>query len=117
MTDSDRNHNLLQFRLMQRLLEQYQAGAIKLRQLIDDLEALNAALRNPTEDWLSEFEPAWGALEDVYAAMLAEGRTSLNEDVDKPLIKRSVSRLLSNISLKWLRNNISPGFSMRGLSR
>ena len=97
MTDSNRDYNLRQFRLMERLLEQYQAGAIKLRQLINDLEALNAALRNPTEDWLSKFEPAWGALEDVYAAMLAEGRTTLNEAVDQPLIKRSVSRLLSNI--------------------
>lgn len=95
MTDSDRDYNQRQFRLMQRLIEQYQAGSIKLRQLIDGLEALNRALQNPTEDWLAEFEPAWGALEDVYAAMLAESRRDLNEDVDKPLIKRSLTRLAS----------------------
>jgi len=82
---------------MRRLLEQYQAGAIKLRQLIDDLEGLNSALRNPTEDWLAGFEPSWGTLEDVYAAMLAEGRRELNEDVDKPLIKRSLARLAALI--------------------
>lgn len=97
MTDSDRDYNRRQFRLMPRLIEQYQAGSIKLRQLIDGLEALNSALQNPGEDWLSEFEPAWGALEDVYAAMLGEGRSTLNEDVDEPLIERSLTRLTSLI--------------------
>lgn len=97
MTDTDRDYNLRQFSLMQRLLEQYQAGAIKLSQLINDLEGLNSALKDPAEDWLAEFEPAWGTLEDVYAAMLGEGRSTLSEDVDKPLIQRAVSRLLSLI--------------------
>ena len=100
MTDSDRDYNKRQLSLMQRRLEQYQAGAIKLRQLIDDLEGLNSALRNPTDEWLSEFEPAWGALEDVYAAMLAEGRSALSEDVDIPLVDKSVSRLSALIQSK-----------------
>ena len=97
MIDSEQDYNRRQFRLMERLLEQYQAGEIKLSQLINDLEALNDALQNPTEEWLSEFEPAWGALEDVYAAMLAEGRSTLSEEVDRPLIEKSVSRLSSHI--------------------
>lgn len=95
MTSTDRDYNQRQFRLMRRLIDQYQSGSIKLSQLISDLEALNSALKNPTEEWLSEFEPAWGAIEDVYAAMLAEGRTNLNDDVDKPLIQKSLSRLTS----------------------
>ena len=93
MTESDRDYNQRQLGLMQRRLEQYRAGAIKLRQLIDDLEGLNSALLNPTQEWLSEFEPAWGILEDVYAVMLAEGRRALTEDIDVPLIEKSLSRL------------------------
>jgi len=97
MADSDRDYNRRQLSLMQRRLEQYQAGAIKLSQLINDLEGLNSALLNPSEEWLSEFEPAWGALEDVYAAMLAEGRRTLSEGVDLPLIEKSIFRLSSLI--------------------
>lgn len=93
--ESDRDYNQRQLSLMQRRLEQYQAGAIKLSQLINDLESLNSVLRNPAEEWLSEFEPAWGVLEDVYASMLAEGRLTLNEDVEVPLIEKAVSRLSS----------------------
>ena len=56
------------------------------------LEAVNAAYGRLRND-----PAAWGALEDAYAAMLAEGRRTLSEGVDIPLIEKSIFRLSSLI--------------------
>lgn len=100
-TDKD-DYNLRQYRLMLARLGQYRAGSVGLAQLVNDLEALGAALDSPTEPWLAEFEPAWGMLEDVYASLLAEGRTAPGEP-EQRVIERALARLTSLIESEVTR--------------
>ncbi|MBI3653779.1 MAG: hypothetical protein HY231_22325 [Acidobacteria bacterium] len=92
MIKSDDKYNLRQYELMLTMIQRYQGGLIKLPQLVDDLDALNTTLHNPSDSWLSEFEPAWGQLEDVLAFMLDEGRSQL-DDTEHKLIEDALIKL------------------------
>lgn len=96
MDTSEREYNLRQLRLMLGFIHEYQQESLTLRDLIRKLEALGDSLQKPSEPWLKMFQSAWGKLEDVYASMLDEGRTELDE-VDLRLIDEGVSQLLSLI--------------------
>ena len=93
---SGREYRIRQLRLMKHILEQYRAGEIELGELVDGLESLNAALWEPTDEWLSKFQPAWGTLEDVYASMRTEGQTRL-DDSSVNHVETSISQLDSLI--------------------
>lgn len=99
MTEQEREYNQRQYHLMQRAVQQYESDAISLGQLVDTLEALNSALLSPSESWLSEFEPAWGKLEDVYAGLMDEGDRQF-DDIDRRLVGEAVIKLASLIQSK-----------------
>jgi Mg2+ and Co2+ transporter CorA len=96
MSGQSGEYNQRQYALMLRRIDQYRKEVITLGQLINDLEALNAALRTTSGSWTAKFEPAWGRLEEVYASMQSEGRSQLDE-VDSKLIEQSLSELTSLI--------------------
>lgn len=100
MNESDAEYNARQYRLMLRVLHDYQHGVIKLGRLVSDLDALRDALQNPSQSWLGEFESAWGKLEDVYAVMLDEGRAEFDE-TDRRLISEALSKLTSLIDSQF----------------
>ena len=78
---------------MQMRLEEYAKKALSLKDLIDDLSALNDCLIGAENfDWRNEFEPAWSCLDEVYAFMVDEGRTEMTPE-DCELVSASVKKL------------------------
>jgi hypothetical protein len=96
MNEFDEEYNFRQYKLMLKSIQDYQNAAIKLPQLIADLEALRSALHSPPESWLNDFDPAWGVLEEVHSVMLDEERQFFDE-VDRKLINDALARLTSVI--------------------
>lgn len=94
MDESSQTYNVRQYKLMLKMIQDYQNGDIKLGHLVANLDALRGVLQNPPEPWLSEVESLWGKLEDVYAIMLDEERTEF-DDLDRKLIKESIIKLES----------------------
>jgi len=77
---------------MQQFIEEYRAGLVGLGLLVDHLESLNAALEGPTTQWLENFEPAWGTLEEVYAGMRSEGQIEMNEN-EQQVVEQALAQL------------------------
>ncbi len=73
-------------------LQWYREGSIGLGALISDLQALNSALRNPSEERRRGFGPLWATLEEVYAVMLYRKRTGFNK-LNRRLVKEPVTNL------------------------
>lgn len=89
MGEADIEYNKRQYRLILRKIDDYGRGAIKLGELVGDLDALRLALQNPSDHWLREFESAWGKLEDVFAVMLDESRSEFDA-IDTELISNAL---------------------------
>jgi predicted enzyme related to lactoylglutathione lyase len=87
----DMDYDRRQYRRMLGRLMAYKNNALHLRELIDDLAALLAALENVRDEWRKSFQDRWGDLEVTYAIALDQNR-SLDEQ-DRKLVEEAVDVL------------------------
>lgn len=86
------DYNQRQYGLMLDLISNYRQRKIELSKLVNELDALNSVLESPSQSWVNKFEAAWARLEDVYAVMITDGRSEL-DNLDLELINKSLNEL------------------------
>lgn len=69
-----------QCRLMDEMVQQYEAGKIPLSSLIGGLDALLAILESADQEWTKAFRRQWGVLEIEYAVALDRQQDTLTSD-------------------------------------
>ncbi len=74
-------------------LDEYERDEAGLRALIGGVEAAIAALLEESEEpWLEELRTAWSGLEMVYAGLVDEDRSELNDE-DRADIRKSITEI------------------------
>lgn len=97
LDDSMESYNRRQYDLMLRSIDLFEGGSTTFPLLVANLESLLDALKQLALSWIENFQSRWGTLEDVYASMLDEGRSDLN-DLEHELVIRALADLKSMIS-------------------
>jgi hypothetical protein len=100
--DTSSSYDLRQLKRMESSLRSFRESRLSLMELIENLEALNSSIELKETTWEREFEENWATLEETYAFMLSEERTSLNER-ESALIRKAVSALSELVAQEFRR--------------
>ena len=99
-------YNYRQINLMKEIIVQYQVGAIRIDQLISDLESLLNCLENINEEWKNSFCTAWEELEILYAFALYENKKELTDEEIKTVFNviKKIESLINELTLPIGKN-------------
>lgn len=80
MTDRSEQEQFL-VGLLEKALVRYEDGRSGLAQLVRGVGSAIDELANVSDaDWVAELRRSWGELEIIYALMLNQGRSNLNDE-------------------------------------
>ena len=88
MNDRDKR----QLSMMLEVMADYERGARKIGELVDDLEGLLNQLENIPSSWKQTFLTYWGELEDVRAALVQE-EPYLSSEQASNIISEAIANL------------------------
>ncbi|QYO67756.1 hypothetical protein [Leptolyngbya sp. 7M] len=66
------------YKLIEKYIGEFEAEKLPLGNLIDSLQTILDGIEDNRKEWVDAFRGEWWSLEQVYAAALDRGETSLN---------------------------------------